>query len=315
MKDLKSVKKDFKSLFKDSRDALFIASRQGEIIDVNQAGLDMFGVKRKEAIGKNVQEFYYKVEKPDLLWQELQEKGSVKDFEKALKRPDGSLVYCLISAKVRKDKNGEIIGVQGIIHDITARKNIEEMLKKERNFISAILETTGALVVLLDLNGRFVRINKSFETLTGYNIIDLVGKTIWNKLLNPEDSKGFNTVFEKIISGEFPLEYQCTLVTRDGNQRTVVWSMTALDGQEKNIEYIVASGIDITELQNALSKVNILSGLIPICAHCKKIRDDDGYWNQLESYIKKHSEADFSHGICPDCIRKLYPDYADKKKK
>ena len=129
------------------------------------------------------------------------------------------------------------------------------MLKKERNFISAILETTGALVVLLDLNGRFVRINKSFETLTGYNIIDLVGKTIWNKLLKPEDSKGFNTVFEKIISGEFPLEYQGTLVTRDGNQRTVVWSMTALDGQGKNIEYIVASGIDITELQNALSKV------------------------------------------------------------
>jgi hypothetical protein len=141
-----------------------------------------------------------------------------------------------------------------------------------------------------------------------------VGKTIWNKLLKPEDAKGFNTVFEKIISGEFPLEYQGTLVTRSGSQRTVVWSMTALAGQGNNTEYIVASGIDITELQNALSKVKILSGLIPICAHCKKIRDDHGYWNQLESYIKKHSEADFSHGICPDCIRKLYPDYADKKK-
>lgn len=315
MIDLKGAKKDFKSLFKDSRDALFIASRNGEIIDVNQAGLDMFGIKRKHAIGKNVRDFYYKIEKPDQLWQELQEKGSVKDFEKALKKKDGTQIYCLVSAKVRKDKKGDIIGIQGIIHDITARKKIEEMLTKERNFISAILETTGALVVLLDLNGRFVRINKSFEGLTGYTIMDLVGKPIWDKLLVPDDSKEFKEVFNRIIAGDYPLEYQGKMVTGYGNQRTVVWSMTALTGLGKKIEYIVASGIDITELQDALSEVKTLSGLIPICANCKKIRDDRGYWNRLEDYIKKHSEANFSHGICPDCLKELYPDYVDKEKK
>ena len=51
-----------------------------------------------------------------------------------------------------------------------------------------------------------------------------------------------------------------------------------------------------------------LSGLLPICASCKKIRDDKGYWNQIESYIHDHSEAEFSHGICPDCFKRLYPD-------
>jgi len=49
--------------------------------------------------------------------------------------------------------------------------------------------------------------------------------------------------------------------------------------------------------------------MLPICAACKKIRDDKGYWNQIESYIREHSEAEFSHGICPDCAKKLYPDY------
>jgi PAS domain S-box-containing protein len=63
----------------------------------------------------------------------------------------------------------------------------------------------------------------------------------------------------------------------------------------------------ILELTEALEKVKTLSGLLPICASCKKIRDDKGYWNQIESYIRSHSEAEFTHGLCPDCLRKLYP--------
>jgi DNA-binding NarL/FixJ family response regulator len=64
----------------------------------------------------------------------------------------------------------------------------------------------------------------------------------------------------------------------------------------------------ITELQQALSHVKQLQGLLPICAHCKNIRDDKGYWNRIENYIASHSEAEFSHSICPDCARKHYPD-------
>jgi GAF domain-containing protein len=71
----------------------------------------------------------------------------------------------------------------------------------------------------------------------------------------------------------------------------------------------------IAELQMALAEVRKLSGMLPICASCKKIRDDKGYWNQIESYIRDHSEAEFSHGICPDCVGKLYPElYGEKLK-
>jgi YesN/AraC family two-component response regulator len=65
----------------------------------------------------------------------------------------------------------------------------------------------------------------------------------------------------------------------------------------------------IRELQDALATVKKLSGLIPICASCKKIRDDSGYWNQIELYIREHSEAEFTHGLCPDCAKQLYPGY------
>jgi HAMP domain-containing protein len=68
----------------------------------------------------------------------------------------------------------------------------------------------------------------------------------------------------------------------------------------------------IIELKDAIANIKTLSGLLPICAGCKKIRNDQGYWQQLESYLADHSEADFSHGICPECAKKLYPDYYKK---
>lgn len=64
-------------------------------------------------------------------------------------------------------------------------------------------------------------------------------------------------------------------------------------------------------LQDALDKVKVLSGLIPICANCHKIRDDQGFWHRVETYIREHSDATFTHGICPDCTRSLYPEVAD----
>jgi hypothetical protein len=66
------------------------------------------------------------------------------------------------------------------------------------------------------------------------------------------------------------------------------------------------------DLEQALNEVKELKGLIPICVSCKSIRDDEGYWHQVESYITNHTHASFTHGICPDCMRRLYPDYVDK---
>jgi PAS domain S-box-containing protein len=89
------------------------------------------------------------------------------------------------------------------------------------------------------------------------------------------------------------------------------------DLQQENIERQKAEAekeIMIVSLQTALAQVKKLSGLLPICSSCKQIRDDEGYWHQVEVYIRDHSEVQFSHGICPDCMMKLYPDYVSKPK-
>jgi DNA-binding response OmpR family regulator len=69
---------------------------------------------------------------------------------------------------------------------------------------------------------------------------------------------------------------------------------------------VLASKVE--ELQEALDQLRTLRGILPICMHCKKIRDDEGYWNQVESYVRRHTEAEFSHCICPECMKSMYPD-------
>ncbi|MCB9422423.1 MAG: hypothetical protein H6667_21650 [Ardenticatenaceae bacterium] len=80
------------------------------------------------------------------------------------------------------------------------------------------------------------------------------------------------------------------------------------DAEQKNSQLV-------DELQTSLAKTKMLSGLLPICASCKKIRDDAGYWHQVEVYIRDHAEVDFSHGLCPDCSNDLAAQIAEMKKK
>jgi AmiR/NasT family two-component response regulator len=90
---------------------------------------------------------------------------------------------------------------------------------------------------------------------------------------------------------------------------------------QRAVELAVARHADLMELrrinrelEQAQQRANILEGFLPICASCKKVRDDQGYWQQVEAYISQHSNIQFSHGICPDCIRILYPEFADRIK-
>lgn len=110
------------------------------------------------------------------------------------------------------------------------------------------------------------------------------------------------------------------LDARDSHTRMIIFSYAFiwLLGMAGLLVYFRLVARERTALVNKLSDtmrdVRILSGLIPICSSCKKIRNDEGYWDQLEKYITSHSEAQFSHGLCPDCVKKLYPGYLDDEK-
>jgi len=104
----------------------------------------------------------------------------------------------------------------------------------------------------------------------------------------------------------FPVEFSSVVFqTPDGDSRTclILRDITDRKAADAERERLIA------ELQDAMGRVKSLSGLLPICASCRKIRDEKGAWHNLEAYIRNHTEADFSHGICPDCRRTLYPEF------
>ncbi len=134
-------------------------------------------------------------------------------------------------------------------------------------------------------------------------------------------------ILKKITQGQRILNYETQRWRRDGRRINV--SLTVSPIRDGSGAIVGASSIarDITEkkrieqerenliaeLRAALAKVKTLSSLLPICSHCKKIRNDESYWQQLESYICQHSGTQFSHGICPECLKKYYPEFLKDK--
>ncbi|MEH2134897.1 MAG: GAF domain-containing protein [Nostoc sp.] len=133
-----------------------------------------------------------------------------------------------------------------IYREVTERKKTEETLNQERNFISAILDTVGMLVIVLDSQGQIVRFNQACEQITGYSFDEVRGRYLWNLFLVPEELESVKAVFEQLLTGRGFLEYENYWVMKDGSRRLISWSNTFLKDYEGSVEYIVSTGIDIT---------------------------------------------------------------------
>jgi hypothetical protein len=104
-----------------------------------------------------------------------------------------------------------------------------------------------------------------------------------------------------------PVDSMWKVIFNRGISLFAVWVAALLGLQKNKIEQ--QRNIILLEREKAFQEVRILKGFLPICASCKNIRDDNGYWRQIEEYIRDHSEAEFTHSICPDCAKRLYPDF------
>lgn len=189
--------------------------------------------------------------------------------------------------------------------------------------MAAIVESSDDAIIGMALDGTVLSWNFGAEKIYGYSAEEALGHRI--SLVAPPISAGeIPQIFEKIKRGERMERYETVRVKKDGTPIDVSLTISPIKNSAGKITGVSAIERDITdakrveserkrlieELSQALAKVKTLSGLLPICASCKKIRDDKGYWQQVETFIKARSEADFSHGICPDCIEKLYPEFA-----
>lgn len=133
--------------------------------------------------------------------------------------------------------------------DLTKRKQAQDELKKERDFSSAVIETVASLVVVLDRQGRIVHFNRACEQLTGYTLAEVEGKLFWDLFITPDEAAPVKATFARLLAGEFPNKHENHWLTKDGQQRLISWDNTALFDARGEPEYIIGTGLDITERQ------------------------------------------------------------------
>jgi PAS domain S-box-containing protein len=200
--------------------------------------------------------------------------------------------------------------------DRELRANIELALCKQ-SAAMAIYEledrffaTSIDLLCFLDFNGHFKRLNPAWERTLGFTRKELMSRP-FIEFVHPDDRERTLAQNAQVRGGGKALAFENRYMCKDGTYRWFRWN-AAPDSSEKVI-YSVAR--DITEskaaeeereellrkLQGALAEVRTLREILPICAYCKKVRDDENYWDTVESYVSRHTATRFSHGICPSC--------------
>jgi len=147
---------------------------------------------------------------------------------------------------LRNDRD-EIIALLGITRDVTESRKAVEALKKERDFTSTIFDTVASMVLVLDREGKIVRFNHTCEEVSGYTFEEVRGRFVWDFLIPPEQLDGVKNVFKHLAAGMFPNKHENYWIAKNGQKRLIAWSNTALLDKDGSVEYVIPTGIDITE--------------------------------------------------------------------
>jgi PAS domain S-box-containing protein len=255
----------------------------------------------------------------------LQTGKPVVNKEEYLIDSEGQKRWLLTSKIPLEDAEGRIVGLVGIGRDITKRRIAEEALRESAEKFRFVFENAYDGMSIFEetpdrQQRRLVECNTRYAEMSGRSREELLRIGIASNLastltVDDRQSVEHGAVFSGSFSWNRPdgkdniIEYTAVPIKMQGKTFTIGIDRDVTERRKTEAEREKL----IAELQSALSDVRTLSGLVPICANCKKIRDDKGYWTQLERYIQERSAARFSHGICPDCMKKLYPDLTSKE--
>ncbi len=264
-----------------------------------------------------------------------------ENFRKRLAGETRSVHYYFTTfTKTGKVKEMEVHGnvimlkdgpaIMATLLDVTERKLAEEALKQSEKKLRDITSSLAEGLYVLDDRGEITFMNPEAELLLGWTEAELRGKNahdmvhnhrlngtvvpfaecpIHNVTMKGERYISRDEVFTRKDGSTFPASIHCSPLVESGK---VVASVTAFRDitDRKRIEQEREQLI--SELQKALAEIKTLHGILPICSSCKKIRDDKGAWHQMEAYIHDHTNVEFSHGLCMECAKKMYPKYYKK---
>jgi PAS domain S-box-containing protein len=187
----------YRSLFEDSRDAIYIRDKDGKFVDVNQAGLELYGYQKEELLNLNVVELYVNPADMFKFQQKIEETGSVRDYEIKLRKKKGTEIDALVTSTVRQASDGSILGYQGIARDITERKNAEEALRESEERYRSIFEDTRDAIYITTQEGMFIDVNQAGLDLFGYTKEEMLNLNVMEIYANPSERINFQQEIEE----------------------------------------------------------------------------------------------------------------------
>lgn len=204
--------------------------------------------------------------------------------------------------------------------EMEKRRQLEEALRESEKKYRGLVDNALVGVYQSNLKGNLLYANEALLRIYEFESLeDFISESAQKRYRNPADREVLTRGLKE--SGSVT-NYEINALTKYGKSRDILISATlegdVLSGMVVDIterkKAEEEKGKLIAELQNALAKIKTLSGLLPICSYCKKIRDDKGSWQQMELYVRDHTEAEFSHGMCPDCAKKAFKEVEEFKK-
>ncbi len=308
----------------ESMDAVVYAAdiKTYEILFMNQYARIIFG----DGVGRKCWQIFQKDRQGPCSFcsnkELIDEKGHPRSYSWEMQNTMNGRWYDMRDCAVGWN-HGEIARIQ-IATDITPRKIAEEKVLKAKKEWETTFDALVEPVFILDTDFTIVRANMAMSQRLGLTVSEVIGRKCYElmhggnaphgecpylKMLQDGCSHSAE-ILEGKLGGDFFVSVSPIVDDRGVLQGGV---HVAIDITERKKAEAEKSRL-IGELQQALSRIRKLEGIIPICSFCKKIRDDKGYWNQLEKYISDHSEALFSHSICEECAKTNYPELFDKEK-
>lgn len=312
-------------------DVVYMLNPDGLIVYINKA-VERYGFKKTDLIGKSVLELIHDEDIEDLkyrLTERRRGERSTNSINLRFKGNDNKIVYfhsigkgITVDLQLLLDSEGiynndtgkpEVFeGTIGILRDVTEKIAYEKIIKSSEEKYKSIFNFANDAIFfwkIVDeekLELTFVDSNKKANSLTGYTKQELKDKSpydIWSK----KSKDNFPEIFGELIKkGKLIAEVEFqhkngTIISTD-----ISSGIVEINGMKTVISIVR----DLTEEKINIDKIQKLENIIPICALCKNVRDDKGFWESVEEYIMKYSnnKIDFSHGICPDCKERLYPD-------
>jgi len=245
---------NFRTLYDASPDMIFLHTDDGSLVEVNDNALRNYGYTRDEMLTRTVAE----LSGNNCSQAEVQQRlarvlsGENLDFDWTARRKDGSE----FPVEVRLRRFSSDAGLRGasvlaVVRDMSELHIATTGLKREHDLSAAVLDTIASVVVVLDRSGVIVSFNQAAQHISGYSSEEALGRRVWDFLLADDQREGVEDVFARFVKGDFPSRYENDWVKRDGGRRRIAWSNSALLDDEGRVEYVIATGIDITEQRRA----------------------------------------------------------------